>query len=224
MSFTGCVLALFVVLAEVTAVFSWDFGDIVPVTAFIRVNGKLLDQAGTPLPISNCPRFGSNRIVQLPALFATLFPDGHDDIHQASEDAGSRPAPNIAIRFEVGRGLNKNTKWITVRQSANQSRKAPQQRSELHLTMIRFEFGYQMGVFNRLTSFKAFATHSDRPHESITLKFDWDEHRQFNPHRALSVVSFVCLALGITLMLRITHSAYGGAFRTKNVVVHDRSD
>jgi hypothetical protein len=81
-----------------------------------------------------------------------------------------------------------------------------------------------MGVFNRVTSFKAFATHSDRSHESITLKFDWDEHRQYNPHRALTIVAVVCLVFGVLLFHRVTRSAFGGAFRTKSVVVHDRSD
>ena len=207
------------VLLTISCVEAWDYGDVVPVTAFVRIDGVVSQPSGIALPIANCPRFGTNKIVQLPALFPPSSSSEenkkNDDLHQIS--SGS----NIAIRFEIGRGLKKSTKWITVRQSGNTS---TNQATDTYLTMIHFQFGFQMGVFNRVTSFKAYATHSDRPHEIVTLKFDWDEHRAYNPHRALSLVAFVCLILGIFLFHRLTRSAYGGAFHSKSVIVHDRTD
>lgn len=184
---------------------AWSPGDILPLTASIRVNGSLASQA-TPfeVPIDFAPRFAVNKVAQLP-----------------SADYSSRET-DVLIKFELGRGINRGTKWLTLKKLPSSS---TMNGKESHMTSVVFKFGYQAGAVGHLTSFKAFATFSERPHETILLKYEWDEHRAYNPHTALTVVSIVSIVGLIVVAHRLLGDSYSFARKMKNlVVVRERSD
>jgi hypothetical protein len=198
-------VVLVVFPAIITGAEAWSVGDTVPVNVWIRIN-QTMPKSPNSIPLDFCPRFARPKIVQIPSI-----------------DYGSHET-DVAIRFEIGRGLNRQTKWMALKQVPTATNYVKQ---EKHLTMVVFRFGFQLGSVGRFTSFQAFATYSEKPHETITIHYEWDEHRAYNPHIALTVVSIVSLVLMVLLMHRISSDTL---FRSKSKgiqkisVVRDRTE
>eukprot|EP00744_Colponema_vietnamica_P016473 GILI01023116.1.p1 GENE.GILI01023116.1~~GILI01023116.1.p1 ORF type:complete len:216 (-),score=28.91 GILI01023116.1:67-714(-) len=179
----------------IISAFAWSDGDTVPMSYQLKVNASTSGLGEwAPIPLDFVPRFGFNRHVQLPSL---------DFLSSAQ---------HVSIRFRIDRGLDKMTKWITVKRIvpmapiSDKNKKAP---AESHLNRVTFKFGYQSGVFNRFTSVKVHASHSENSVPTIALEFDWDEHRRFNPHRAITVT----YALSIIAVILLAHRLL-----TKNIL------
>eukprot|EP00331_Platyophrya_macrostoma_P021364 CAMPEP_0176446754 /NCGR_PEP_ID=MMETSP0127-20121128/24526_1 /TAXON_ID=938130 /ORGANISM="Platyophrya macrostoma, Strain WH" /LENGTH=189 /DNA_ID=CAMNT_0017832873 /DNA_START=44 /DNA_END=610 /DNA_ORIENTATION=- len=171
------VVCCFILVVSLIAVVAdaWSVGDVVPMQSWIRVNGTL-PKSPSAIPLDFCPRFARAKVVQIPSL-----------------DFSSHEV-DVAIKFEVGRGLNKHTKWMALKQKPTSSNYI---KAEKHLTMVVFDLGTKWG---RLVDSRP----SKRPHETITIHYEWDEHRMYNPHLALGLVSAVALFLMVFLMHRIS--------------------
>lgn len=191
-------LLLHLVVAPVRA---WSPGDLVPVNVFLRINGSYPTTPTTAIPYDFCPRFGWNKLVQIP-----------------SADYGSSET-DVSIRFEIGRGVNRQTKWMPLKELPGPTNGI---KTAKHLTMVIFYFGFQVGAFGRFTSFKAVATYSEHAHEVITIKYEWDEHRTYNPHTALGVVSAAAFAVCLILLQKFTSDASKAP--STITVVRDRTD
>lgn len=199
---TCALLALLIGCLLPSGASAWSQGDIVPVSVWIRIN-KTNPNVATPIPNDFCPRFALNKIVQVPSI-----------------DYGSTES-DVALKFEIGRGINRGTKWLALKQLPSPTNGLTAQK---HLTMVVFKFGFQVGAFGRFTSFKALASYSDKPHETITLKYEWDEHRSYNPHVALTVVSVVSVVAMVFLAHRITADSLATIMKKGVTVVRDRKD
>ena len=190
-------------LGALNGVEGWTTGDVIPLTASIRVNGSLASHA-TPfeVPLDFSPRFGVDKV--------SLLPSADYSSHET----------DVLIKFELGRGINRGTKWLTLKKIGE-----GEGAKESHMTSVVFKFGYQAGAVGHLTSFKAFATFSERPHETIMLKYEWDEHRAYNPHTALTVVSVLSILSLIVVAHRMVGDSFVFAKKMKHlVVVRERSD
>ncbi|CUG92928.1 membrane-associated protein, putative [Bodo saltans] len=195
-----CLVALLLGVV-VSPVAAWSHGDLVPVNVYLRINGSYPSTPSTTIPYDFCPRFGWNKLVEIP-----------------SADYGSNET-DIAIRFEIGRGVNRQTKWMPLKELPSPTNGI---KTAKHLTMVIFYFGFQVGAFGRFTSFKAVATYSEHAHEVIIIKYEWDEHRSYNPHIALGVVSAVSLVGFLMLVHKFTSDASKSP--STITVVRDRMD
>jgi hypothetical protein len=194
-------VALLLCFGALTPVAAWSHGDLVPVNVYLRINGSYPSTPSTAIPYDFCPRFAWNKLVEIP-----------------SADYGSNET-DVAIRFEIGRGVNRQTKWMPLKELPSPVNGI---KVAKHLTMVIFYFGFQVGAFGRFTSFKAVATYSEHPHEVIIIKYEWDEHRSYNPHVALGVVSAVSIAAFVALVHKFTSDASKSP--STITVVRDRAD
>lgn len=198
----------------VTFAAAWSNGDTIPMSYQLKVNASASGVGEwTKMPLDFVPRFAIHRNVQLPSL------DFLDS------------AMHVSIRFRMDRGLDKMTKWITVKRTipinAEAALKAGKKNipKESHLNRITFKFGFQSGVFNRFTSLKVHASHSENAVPTITLHYDWDEHRRFNPSRAITAVYVVSIIAVIALTHRLLTKnilPVGKSGQAKRLVVVDQ--
>jgi hypothetical protein len=186
---------------------AWSVGDLVPLNVYLRVNQSTASSDTQPIPLPNDynPHFATNKIALVPSI---------DFSNTKGENS------NVMIRFEVGRGINKGTKWMVLKQLPSPTN---QLRGEKHLTRVTFKFGYQIGAFGRFTSVRAFATYSDKPHSVLTLSYEWDEHRSFNPHIATTVISVVALASAFVIGHGMLLTSFTKEMQTI-AVVRDREE
>lgn len=203
-------------------------------------SGQHRNQVKRPLPPVYLPRFGINKLTRL---------DVPTWMKRAEKDMAGGPSvveSEIAVRFSVGGGLNKETTWLPLatRRSELESRMmammhpaaqqemmkaaelgAPQ--SEIrYLDEIYFYYGYQTGEVNRLTSFKVECIYGVNKRDNMTLHYVWDEHRAYNPHRALTLCSAFALGVAMFLIASILnrHGKAAVQFNRKVVAVRQHED
>ncbi|ESL08416.1 hypothetical protein TRSC58_03881 [Trypanosoma rangeli SC58] len=217
---------LVLLLLSALGVEAWNVGEIIPVTLHMRLRRvspniavgrddmddvndmRDFDQGEEflrPLPPDFCPRFGINRRVHQPAKLLFEHARRHAQV-------SGRSLSNVAVRFQLERGLSKSTTWLpllksTVRAPLYGVKTPPKQTNHdehvLHLAAITFSFGYQEGTFNKITAFHVEAVYATVQHDEIELQYHWEEHRAYNPHRALSACAFVCVFATITVLYLI---------------------
>ncbi|RNF16096.1 uncharacterized protein Tco025E_05292 [Trypanosoma conorhini] len=219
-------LLLLLPLLSAWGVAAWNVGEIIPVTLHVRLKrmspniavGRddvddvedmqdLLqgEQFLRPLPPDFCPRFGINRRVHQPAkrLFERARKQAQVPGHSLSD---------VAVRFQLERGLSKSTAWLpllksTVREppygAHTPSNKTGRDGHVLHLAAVTFSFGYQESTFNKITAFHAEPVYAGVQHDAIELQYRWEEHRAYNPHRALSVCAFACVFATVAVLYMI---------------------
>lgn len=199
MSVPRIILAVLLVVAALlpsTAV-AWETGDVVPLLVTYRIN-KTTALHPVPLPQEFNPRFAVDRVVSIPTL------DFEDEFQ------------NVAIRFELSRGMRKQTRWMRLKRTQKGMK-------EVHLSHVTFRFGFMQGSFSRFTSFRVFSKYSPRPHASIQVKYEWDEHRAFNSHYGML---FCCVA-SIAVAVYLSHKIVSESLKMdlgRKMVVRDRKD
>ncbi|CAD2220875.1 hypothetical protein, conserved [Angomonas deanei] len=117
----------------------------------------------------------------------------------------------VAIRMGVGKGINRETTWLPLlvmrkpysRLGVLLSRKRAEQNSaveaSLHqLAQIKFSFGFQnegeyYAVTDCTVSYEYIPVGQSNNVNTVKIVYDWNEHRPYNPHRALSVCTLLVL-------------------------------
>jgi hypothetical protein len=191
------------------------------------------------LPPAYGPRFGISRAVTLVAN-ATLQAAG-----ESLETDPARQQSDLAVRFSVGRGLQKESTWLPLAtrhkvvnlltellakrlDALREGGEAPldaaaraeqvkvdKELEELrakrdspavhYLSRVTFYFGYQTGEQQRLTSFAIDAHYSPVRRAGIELHYIWDEHRPYNPNRALVLCSAASLMVAMMMVVVVFH-------------------
>ncbi|KAH9597768.1 hypothetical protein LSM04_003817 [Trypanosoma melophagium] len=227
---TLLLLSLLLFIFTNCGVDAWNFGEIIPVTIDLRLereapnlmvarddveeaedmadnnnnDGLTAGRAGRgkfytrPLPPEFCPRFGINRRVHLPAR--SLFEYAHNTSRNPQQSLR-----DVAVRFQLERGLGKSTAWVPLLQqtlrTAPFAQKEPVLRDAVpSIAVVHFYFGYQGGTFNKLTTFRVDLEYSKTPHDNVELHYHWDEHRAYNPHRALSACAFFSVIATVVVL------------------------
>ncbi|RNF05288.1 hypothetical protein TraAM80_04579 [Trypanosoma rangeli] len=214
---------LLLLLLSTLGVEGWNVGEIIPVTLHMRlkrVSPNIVvgrndmddvndmrdfdqgEQFLRPLPPDFCPRFGINRRVHQPAKLLFEHARRHAKV-------SGRSLSDVAVRFQLERGLSKSTAWLPLLKSTVRTplygvktppKKTSQDEHVLHLAAVTFSFGYQEGTFNKITAFHAEAVYATVQHDEIEIQYRWEEHRAYNSHRALSVCAFVSVFATIAVL------------------------
>lgn len=74
-----------------------------------------------------------------------------------------------------------------------------------YLSRVTFYFGYQTGEQHRLTSFSIDVRYSSVQRPGIDLHYIWDEHRPYNPNRALVLCSAASLLVTMMMVVVVFH-------------------
>ncbi|PBJ68874.1 hypothetical protein TcG_02591 [Trypanosoma cruzi] len=227
----------FLLLLSGWGVDAWNVGEIIPVTLHMRLKRAAptttvgrndmeeledMQESGQgeqflrPLPPDFCPRFGINRRVHQPAK--RLFEHAHKQTQ-----ASGRSLSDVAVRFQLERGLSKSTAWLpllktTVRSSMSNRGQNASVRDEnmLYLAAVTFSFGYQESTFNKITTFYAEPVYAPVHHEEIELQYHWEERRAYNPHKALSACAFISVFATIAVLYMIIFSSRSLSKEIKN--------
>ncbi|KEG07799.1 hypothetical protein DQ04_08791010 [Trypanosoma grayi] len=244
---SGLVLLL---LLAVCGVDAWNFGESLPVTVHMRLQREtphaavarddaddaddIIDAAAAAgegqqytrqLPPDSCPRFGINKRVHHPAKLLFSY----------ARNASAGPVQSlssVALRFQLERGLKKGTAWLPLlkgtrrRSPTAHENQLPRDDDTLYLSTVVFKFGFQGGTFNRITSFHAHTIYSAKLHDEIELQYHWDEHRAYNPHRALSVcaVTSVLTAVVVLHIILFRGGKLTHHFRAKKIALRNHKE
>lgn len=198
--------------------------------------GKHKNQLVRALPPTHCPRFGINKAVTLLS---------NQTLRIAGASLASDPTlqqSNIAFRFSVGRGLQKESTWLPLaarRRYTNllsamlagwmldaHAAKAAEAAAERHrgeegaageaaadaaaaqvqyLSRLTFYFGYQKGELQKMTSFSVNAQYSNEVKAGVELHYVWNEHRPYNPNRAVTLCSAVAVLVAMIAAVAVFH-------------------
>ncbi|ORC89365.1 uncharacterized protein TM35_000121400 [Trypanosoma theileri] len=253
-------LSLLVLLFTNCGVDAWNFGEVIPVTIDLRLQREApnlmvarddvddaedmadninnqndnegIPPAGMargkvytrPLPPEFCPRFGINRRVHHPAH--SMFEYAHNTSRSPKQSL-----QDIAVRFQLERGLGKATAWIPLlQQTLRPSPFARQQPIPTDavptLAVVHFYFGYQGGTFNKLTTFRVDIEYSKTPHDDVELHYHWDEHRAYNPHRALSACAFVSVIATVVILhfVILRNGKFAQRIRKGQIIVRNHKE
>lgn len=74
-----------------------------------------------------------------------------------------------------------------------------------YLAYITLHIGYQTGDMQRITSFSVSAHYSELPKDEVQVSYVWDEHRAYNPHRAIAWCSAVAVVAALFTILILFH-------------------
>lgn len=209
--------------------------------SLIAGKGKHRSQLVRTMPPTYAPRFGINKAVTIMAN-ATLRAAG-----ASLEESTALQQSELAVRFSVGRGLQKESTWLPlasrhkfvsiitellgnrlaylgegggVGRTADAAAQA--EHAELedafaaaaeardhpavhYLTRVTFYFGYQTGEQQKVTSFAIDARYSPVQRPGIELHYVWDEHRPYNPNRALVLCSAAALLVAMIMTVVVFH-------------------
>lgn len=227
----------------------WNIGEEIPVTLHMRLQREGMhantvgeDVKGTdnmqehartthfsrPLPPDVCPRFGINMRVHQPAKQL------HEYARNTLKHSG-RSLSDVAIRFQLERGLTKATAWFPLLRGTRQTvplhlRKhngtSYDEKRIFYLTAINFNFGYQQGTFNKPTTFRAEPVYTVARHDVIELRYHWEEYRAYNPHRAISTCAFVSVITTVVVLYVIIFSngPLSEKIRKKQIILRNHKE
>ncbi|KPA78144.1 hypothetical protein ABB37_06322 [Leptomonas pyrrhocoris] len=205
----------------------WNIRDL-ELPALGATTGKHSSQIVRNLPPTYAPRFGINRAVTL-VMKAPLSTAG-----KTLEDDPTLQQSDLAVRFSVGRGLQKESTWLPLAsrhkvvsmltellvnrlQAPREAERAELERefdevtenahgpAVHYLSRVTFYFGYQTGEQHKFTSFAIDASYSPVKKAGIDLHFIWSEHRPYNPNRALVLCTAASLLAAMMMVVVVFH-------------------
>ena len=231
-------MLLLPLLADITA--AWSVGDVVPLSVSFRFNGSNTATAFEPIDNTYNPRFAVSRSVEVASLdFSRGYPYVslqfllERGLNRRTKWIVLKRMSNVSATMDAAGGLGAEVDHMEQSQQhlrdvfgMGSSGATSTGKKEVHLAQLRFEFGFQSGLIHRFTSFKVTPLFSSQPQVSILLRYEWHEHRSFNPRRALLCVTLLVFGGLVLVVHHVVSQALGdskGRFRGM-IVVHERKE
>ncbi|KAK7200167.1 hypothetical protein NESM_000067400 [Novymonas esmeraldas] len=82
---------------------------------------------------------------------------------------------------------------------------AQEARRVQYLSRVTFFFGFRKGDLQKMTSFSITAQYSPEVKAGVEIQYVWNEHRAYNPNRAVTLCSAVVVLVSMITMLAVFH-------------------